>query len=520
MATRPLQRRSGLTLARWLALVALAVTPAGARPVELTLLHTTDIHGHLLPTSDYEGNREVGGLLRCATRIEQVRAERDHVLLVDCGDLYQGSAESYLTDGRATLRAMEFLKYDACVLGNHEFDWGLPKLLSLHQSTALPMLAGNIVGRPSRASPLARVQPFLMREIEGVRVAIVGLITPGVPSWSTPDLLGDALFERSVPALKRIMPAVHAAEPDILVLALHQGLRPYGDDYANEVKGIAEAFPEFDVILGGHTHQMVERALVGGNTLYAQAGYYAIWLGQVDLTYDTVTRRVVQKRAQMHRLGTEVPMHTGLTAVVQQDLDRARDYLQGKAGHSDAVLRHAVDGLGQSPIQQLICRSLAEATGADLVLHGVLDEEDLPAGEIRVSDVWRIVPYENRSALLSVTPAELTEILDENLKRKGNIQFMGPFGFTYEIEDQAGTPHAVRLRLADGSIPHPRQRLRVAVNSYVVASGGRRFPRLREIAERVETRLQLLDVDTRSAVLAYLAKHQPLHAEDLSVVRP
>lgn len=487
--------------------------PVGARPVQITILHTTDIHGHLLPTADYDGQQDVGGLLRCATRIEAIRKETPNLLLLDCGDLFQGSVESYLTAGRATLQAMEFLRYDAWILGNHEFDWGLPKLLALHDATSLPMLAANIVGRPSRPQPLSRVQPFLVREFEGVRVAVVGLITPGVPSWSTPDLLGDALFEKSVPALQRVMPAVKAAQPDIIVLATHQGLRPYGDDHANEVNAIAQAFPEIDVIIGGHSHQPVERALAGGHTLFTQAGYYAIWLGQLDLTYDTVARRLVQKNTRLHRIGADVPLHTGLTAVVQQDLDRAREYLARPAGQAVRTIKHQVDALGHSPVQQLICRAVAQASGADLVLHGILDEEDLPAGPLTMADIWRIVPYENRVAVLSVTASELTEILNENLKRRGNIQFMGPYGFTYEVEEGPGGPRATRIRLADGSTPHPRQRLKLCVNSYVVASGGQRFPRLREIAERPETRLQLLDLDTRTAVIDYVKAHQPLDPE-------
>lgn len=500
------------------ALVALAALSARARPVEITVLHTTDIHGHLLPTADYNGVTNVGGLLRCATKIEEIRRQKDNILLLDCGDLIQGSAESFLTDGRATIRAMEYLRYDAWTLGNHEFDWGLTKLLALHDETSLPMLAANITGRPGLPGPLTKVRPFILREYEGVKVAVVGLITPGVPSWSTPDLLGDNLFERSVQALKRVMPEVRAAQPDILLLATHQGYRPYGDDHANELNAVAAAFPEFDAIIGGHSHQPVERALIGGHALYTQAGYYGIWLGQLDLTYDTVTRKLVQKNTRLYRISEEVPMSTGLTAVVKTDIEKAQAYLDRPVGQAKGVIKHRGDEMGRSPVQQLICRAMAEVSGAEIVLHGILDEADLPSGPLKMSDVWKIVPYENRIAVLAVTPAELTDILNENLKRRGNIQFMAPFGFSYELD--ASGKSVARILLADGSTPHPRKRLKLAVNSYVVASGGQRFPMLREIAERPETRLQLLEVDTRSSVIRYLEKHRPLDPVSLEVGKP
>lgn len=495
---------------------ALAGRTAGARQVDLTILHTTDLHGHVLPTVDYDGRAGVGGLLRCATLIERVRAERPNTLLVDCGDLFQGSAESYLTDGRIMTRALEWLRYDAWVLGNHEFDWGLPVLQALHDATSLNMLGANIVGRPGLASPLPRVKPYVIREVDGVRVAIVGLITPGVPSWSTPDLLGSALFERSVAALRRVLPQVRAEDPDILLLATHQGFRTYGDDHANEVNAIAREFPDFDAILGGHSHQPVERALVGGQMLFTQAGYYGIWLGQLDLTYDTVARKVVQKQARLHRVDEQVPRHPELEAIVREDLDRAEAYLGERVGSAANEIPFATDAYGRSPVQTLICRAIAEAADAEIVLHGLLDEAALAEGPLTMADVWRVVPYENRIAVALLTAGELEEILRENGQRRNNLQFMGAWGLQYEWGDEGGGAVQIRnLRLADGSDLHPRKRFRVAMNSYVVASGGQRFPRLREIVERPESRLRLLEVDTRSAVRDYIRAHSPLSVESL-----
>jgi 5'-nucleotidase / UDP-sugar diphosphatase len=504
-----------LLLAALLAALA-GAGPAAARRVEITVLHTTDLHGHVLPTRDYEGRENVGGLLRCSTLIQQLRAECPNVLLIDCGDLFQGSAESLLTHGQIMVKALGWLSYDAWILGNHEFDWGLDRLVSLHNDARIPMLCANMTARPGMEQPLPKVAPFVVRTVEGVRIAIVGLITPGVPTWSRPNLLGPELFDRSVAALQRIMPAVRAAEPDIIVLGTHQGYKPQGDDNANEIRAIASAFPEIDVIVGGHSHRVVESARLGG-TLYTQAGYYGIWLGRVDLAYDTVERRLIRREASVLPVGDRYPVDAKMEVFLGKDLAVARTYLAEKIGSAGEPLPASPhDARGRSPVQMLICRAIAQATGAGVVLHGVLSEDGLAAGDLRMQDAWTIVPYENTIGVALLTPGEIMEILDENERQRGTAHYMGMFGASATVERQPdGTRRAVSLRLADGSAPHPRERIKVAMNSYLLASGGGRFRRTRELVEQPEARLTMTATDTRTAVVEYIRRHSPLRASEL-----
>ena len=513
-SSRSPDRRPRLLAGACLLALALVGATAEARPVEIAVIHTTDLHGYVLPTVDYDGRTNVGGILKSATLIRQLRAQNPHTLLVDCGDLYQGAPESYLTDGRIMIRALDWLKYDAWALGNHEFDWGLEKMGRLHDVSGTPMIAANLIARPGRPHPFPRVRPYVVREVDGVKVVIVGLITPGVPTWSTPDLLGDSLFERSVPALKRIMPAVRAEEPDVLLLATHQGYKRQGDDNANEINAIVKQFPEFDAIIGGHSHQPIPEAWIDGRVLYTQAGYFGAWLGQLDLTYDTVARRVTRKSARLHNVDETVPRDAELEALLDADLKRAEAYLARPVGRAATRIPWVSDEYGNSPIQRLLARALAAASGAEVVLHGVLDEQDLLPGELRMADIWRIVPYENRVAVLQVTPGELLELLAENAGVRSEHAFMGLYGARYTWAP-GGERRPTGLVLADGTVPHPRKRLVLAVNSYAVASGGGRYKRLREISERPESRMRILDIDTRTAVVEYVRKHSPLDAAKL-----
>jgi 2',3'-cyclic-nucleotide 2'-phosphodiesterase/3'-nucleotidase len=495
---------------------------ACSREVAVTLLHTTDLHGHMLPVTDYEGHENVGGLLRCASKIAELRDAVPNLLLVDCGDTIQGSAESYLTGGRLTLRAMEWLGYDAWVIGNHEFDWGLRKLRPLHDTTSLTMLGANIRVREGEEHPLPLVRPFKMMEVDGIRVALVGLTTPGIPAWTLPDYLGGLLFESSLETLTRVMPLVRAENPDLMVLLAHQGYRSYGDDFANEIQAIARRFSEFDVILGGHTHTVRERADLG-SVLYSQAGYHGIGVGRVDVVYDTVARRVTAKSAEFIRVGEETPLHPGLEALLSEDLETTRAYLDEQLGETEKTLSCGYRLPGQSPVQQLLCKAIQWRVKADVVLHGPLSDASLPPGPIGRRDLWEIVPYENRICVAQLTSEDLKAILAENLRYAGNRNFMGIYGLSYELHpDRKGADRIQHFRLPDGSPLHARRRLAVAFNSYVVASGGRRFPRLRRIVHRPAARLSVTDIDTRSAVEDYIREHSPLRIEagrEVTIIR-
>ena len=476
-----------------------------ARQVSVTVLHTADLHGHILPTSSNSG----GGLLKCATAIQDIRAREKNVLLVDCGDAIQGSAESWLTGGKTVVRAMEWLKYDAWTLGNHDFDWGIRKLAALHDETTLTLLGGNIGVRPNTNNRLCKIKPFVIKEVDGLRIALVGLTTPAVPLWLRYVQLDTLQFEDSMEALGRIMPEVRAQRPDIIVLVVHQGCDPAGDDAANQVWQIARCFPEFDLILGGHLHQVIEGARVG-NSLFSEAGCHGRWLGKVGMVFDTVQREVVEVKAEVIPVEQNPPC-AALHDLLKDDLEKASAYLSNEVGSTTTELTAELKMPGQSSVQQLLARSIAAATRADIVLHGVLAEAVIRPGTITRGDVWKIVPYENSIGILYLTFQELREILEENARFAGSTHFMGVYGVAYDFCPDAEAGSRIRnLRLPDGTKPHGKQRFRVAVNSYSLASGGGRFRVLARLAERPNSRLEMTRIDTRTTVADYIARKSPL----------
>src|SRR6266436_7735238 len=209
-------RRDFLRLAGRAGLVGafptLASTAAALEPdtVCISILHTTDLHGHILPTSDYDGTADRGGLARCVTQIRRWRRQNPNSILIDVGDVYQGTNVGLRDKGELMIDLFNHLKYDAWVVGNHEFDWGIESFQRVLERSTMPVLAANTLleGKPAgefadAKNPFARIQPYVLKEIGGIKIAIIGVTTPGMSFWFRPEFARGIDFLYPIEAVRR-----------------------------------------------------------------------------------------------------------------------------------------------------------------------------------------------------------------------------------------------------------------------------------------------------------------------------
>ena len=482
---------------------------AAARTATITILCTADLHGCIHDTPGRYLEHNTGSLLRLATLVRQIRAATPDLLLLDAGDVFQGTAESLLSGGEAMAVPMNALGYDAVALGNHEFDWGVAEAGRLVSLFDAPVLAANLLRAPGAPAAFARVRPWTVKTVDGVRVGIVGLTNPNLNQWFRDMAPAGLRAGDSRSALERCLPDLRRENPQVLVLLAHQSLQAKDDD-ANEINAIGTRFGEFDLILGGHVHHVV-RGARAGLADYAQAGSGATGLLRADLDYDTVSRRVTAKRFEWIPVTPAVPEDPDLRAAVTPFLDCADRAMEAVLGRTAGPLTASLAAPGLSPVQQLFCRAIADATGADVVLHGVFSAASVPAGPVTGADLWRLVPYENTIGTAELTLAEIREILEEATPFLGTVRAIGTWGLSYEIHAYAPPGDRIRnLRGADGKAINGRRRLRVAFNSYHLAGGGGRFPRLAELAAQPHARLAMHPVAMRDLVAAYIRAQRVL----------
>jgi len=519
---RFLQLGLGSLLARGIAPGARA--DDAARPTDfVSIIHTTDLHGNVLPASDYAGNADLGGIARCASRIGQWRKENPHSLLVDAGDLYQGTEAGFRTLGKVMTDSLNHLDYDAWVIGNHEFDWGVEAVHAAVAHSRMPVLAANGDFDGAKAwvedeRDRSRCAPFVIRESGGYRVALVGLTTPGMPNWFLPELLGGFQAHDPVPVFEKILREIEAQNPDAIILVVHMGVRGgnFRDDEANRVAALAQmsrradGTPRVAAIIAGHTHQNLPSENVFG-TPYTQAGYFGIQLGKLDLGFDRETRALVSVTPKTETMDTSVPLDPAVVALTREAVEEAEAHLDEPAGELAIELSHVRPRGEPTDIERLIGHSIhagmaARNIAVDAVMHGMLfTDQPWPAGKKTIRDVWQIIPFENFIVTAEVTLEALKAIAAEGWAARRPL-----LGLSATYEGRGRETRCTSIKDREGRELEASRRFTLAVNSYDAAGGGGRLAILRRVMEEPESRRTLHRLQSRALLIDLIRDHSPV----------
>ncbi|RSK47656.1 bifunctional metallophosphatase/5'-nucleotidase [Hymenobacter rigui] len=295
MDRREFLKYSGLGAAS-LGLLGAAAVPAAAadkKAVRLTILHTNDMHSRIEPFPDNAAQwAGMGGMARRATLIEQIRKQEPNVLLLDSGDIWQGTPYFNFFQGELEYKLMSQMAYDASTLGNHDFDNGLEGLQKQLPNATFPFLIANYDFTDTVLA--GKFQPYKVFEKQGIRIGVFGL---GI---ELAGLVADKNFGATkyldpVAVAKDMVTKLRGAEKCDLVICLsHLGYK-YESAKLDDRK-LAAQVSGIDLILGGHTHTFMEKpepiaSPNGQATLINQVGWSGINLGRLDYAFEHGTRR-------------------------------------------------------------------------------------------------------------------------------------------------------------------------------------------------------------------------------------
>src|SRR2546429_9164971 len=204
----------------------------------------------------------------------------------------------------------------------------------------MKVLASNTVldGKPAGASsdlqhPFAKVQPFIVKEIAGIKLAIIGVTTPGMSFWLRPEFTRGIEFQNPVEPVRRAIARAKSEGANAIVLSGHMGLktRSGGDDFANTVMALTSEFPEMAVFIAGHTHQDVPSRLTNG-VLFTQADHFGIHVGRVDLLFDRNSKKLLRRDAMCELMDKRFAFDHAVISRAKSELAKSEDALSEPIG--------------------------------------------------------------------------------------------------------------------------------------------------------------------------------------------
>ncbi|MGZ6970588.1 MAG: bifunctional metallophosphatase/5'-nucleotidase [Thermoanaerobaculia bacterium] len=485
--------------------LSLISSPLGAADgaVVVTILQTTDLHGHLLPWDYARAQAADEGLARVASRIATIRKETPNVLLLDAGDTIQGTPIEFLhakdpsrgPDPMA--EAMSALKYDAMSVGNHEFNFGLAVLRKAQKESTFPWLSANT----RNADGSAAFQEYLVKTVAGVRIGILGLTTPNIPNWEPERNRPGLKWEDPAVTARRLVPVLREKEKcDFVAILIHSGPEvdlktgePDGTDDENRVVALSTV-PGIDLLLTGHTHRRIPLTRLNGVPMI-QPGRWGDVLARINVTFTRGVKKgwaVADVKGELLPSDGSVSLDPAVVAIAAPHDAAARAYMDQKIAIADGDFPGARARLEDSALLDFESDTMRLATGADLAMTSLLPGrfEGWPKGPISVRQVYGLYPYENQLVALEIDGATLKACLEHAAEFYGTAAWEGsrlvlkpkenmiPYNFdvvqgaTYRIDPTAPVGSRIKDLAYRGRPVQPSDRFTLAVNSYRAQGSG------------------------------------------------
>lgn len=489
---------------------------------KLTIIETTDLHGVIFPFDFIENENLDASLSHSASYFRQLREDNKSVVLLDNGDNLQGQPEMYYYNFIDTVsphfsaEVMNYLGYDAGTTGNHDIETGHPVYDRLITQYKFPLLAANAVDTKT-GEPYFK--PYAIIEKNGLKIAVLGLVTPSIPEWLPPRLYSGIQFKGMVETAKRWLPVILKDKPDLIVGLFHSGFNhdefeSRKQEFLHEDGSAAVAYnvPGFDIIFNGHDHKLSNEKLVnaaGDTVLMLNGGSKGQNLAQADITFKS--KKVKGKRVRViHGRIIDVrnfrPDPEFLSKFEAQN-KTIHDYVDKVIGTSVATLSSRDSYFGPSAFVDMIHKVQLEITGADVSFSAPLSfDVKIPAGPVRVGDMFKLYRFENMLYTMNLTGEEIRKYLEfsysgwfNTMKGPGDLLLkfrMGKNGKPYlnagkpwlanqpyNFDSAAGInytvdvskPEGERVKITgftDGRPFEENKMYRVALNSYRGSGGG------------------------------------------------
>jgi len=429
----------------------------------LTVLHTNDMHGFFV-----EGAYDGMGAAKLKTVFDMYRSMNDSTLVLDAGDATQGANLVTLSEGEKAIEVMNALGYDAMTTGNHEFDYGQEPLLNNAEMAKFPIMAANVKYEDGTDF----LTPYVIKEVDGMEVAIFGLLTPDTTFLSHPDNSKGLVFEDPIAVAKDLVPMLHD-EADVVIALVHLGdegtATATSIDLANEVEGL-------DLIIDGHSHSMYPYGSKVNDTLIVSTGEKTKNVGVVE--FSLMDGEVVSTDAHLFTKADSMNIEADVEVMaIVEAIQEANAIIEQEVVATTPEILVGERGdvrTGETNLGNLIVESLLDISGADVALtNGGGIRASIDAGEITKGEILTVLPYGNTVRVIEVTGADLVAAIENGIsdypEAKGAFPHIA--GMTVEFDSSKMAGDRVVSAMIDGIQIVDNATYTLATNDYLVAGG-------------------------------------------------
>lgn len=479
--------------------------------VTLKLIETSDVHGCYFSYDFICMKPRKGGLACVSSFVKEQREQYgDGVVLMDNGDILQGQPIAYYynyidtTSVHVTSAMLNYMKYDVGTMGNHDVETGHAVYDRWVKQCAFPVLGANIVDNKTGEPYLT---PYKIIERKGVKIAVLGMITPAIPSWLPEQLWNGLHFEDMEDCARKWVKIIKEKEnPDVLIGLFHAG--PEGNKLDNVVENgsgdVAKNVPGFDVVFMGHDHVRRCEKIVnvaGDSVLLVDPANAARYVSDVTVKVTKAGGKLVRKSvegalADVSRYAADEDFMREFAGQYQATVD----FVSRKIGRIEETITTKDAYFGPSAFIDLLHQLQLDITGADISFCAPLSfSAEIKKGDIYMSDMFNLYKYENLLYTMKLTGKEIKDFLEMsyalwtnqmkssddhlmlfNEEDKGFGRFKNPSfnfdsaaGIIYTVDVTKPQGEKIKIeRMANGEPFDMNKTYQVAVNSYRGNGGG------------------------------------------------
>lgn len=429
-----------------------------AQEMDFTVLFTNDTHGRV-----EEGGYAGMGFPKLATLVKDYRSEGD-VLLLDSGDTFHGQTIVNLNEGEAIVHIMNEMGYDAMTLGNHDFNFGQERIKELDEMSDFPLLAANL-------DPLL-VEPYVIKEIEGMKVGIFGLATPETTYKTHPKNVEGLTFRDPAVVAQEMVDEL-SGQVDMIIALAHLGISEESEFTSRKV---AENVSGIDLIVDGHSHHALEEGMMVNNTLIVQAGEYDKNLGVVEVKMvdgaveDLKASLVTKEEAE------DVEKDSDILAQIEEIKAENEEITSAVVGKTSVELNGEREYVrtGETNLGNLLTDAMLAKVDADVAItNGGGIRASIGEGEITKGEIITVLPFGNTTIVKKLTGAQLLDVVEHGVSQypahEGLFPQVGGIRIIFDGDRPAGE-RVIDLKVQGEPIEYDGV-YHVATNDFMAAGG-------------------------------------------------